>query len=349
LILRASRVSAREKRDRHLNAGAREEGMSRLLLIVGLCGAFIASTVSRGAAQDDGSVVKLVVPFAPGGFPDTIGRLVATQLSKEGRQTFVVENRPGGAGVIAAEHVAKSAPDGRTLLVADAQQWAIAPRMLKNVRYNPETDFAPVTLLGTTGNFLVISPELGVSSFPELVALIKSSPNKYNYGIPGIGSIHHLTFEVLQSRLGLKLTQIPYKGGSEVIPALLSGQVQLAIQAMPSVAALAQEGKLKILAVTMAKRSRLAPNIATLEELGVPDIDFPGAIGILAPAGTPPAIVSRLAVAMKGAVMSPAVIEKLTVYAIEPSGISPDEFKKWIDTDIKKFRTPIEAAGLGAH
>jgi tripartite-type tricarboxylate transporter receptor subunit TctC len=319
--------------------------MSRLSAVIGWCGVLAATLMGPAAAQEEG-VVKLVVPFAPGGFPDTIGRLVATQAAKELRQTFIVENRPGGAGVIAAELVARAAPDGRTLLVADAQQWAIAPAMLKSVKYNPETDFAPVTLLGTTGNFLVVGADLGVATFPQLLALIKTNPDKYFYGTPGVGTIHHLTFEVLKSRMGLKLTQVPYRGGSEVIPALLGGQVSLAIQAMPSIAALVQQGRLKTLGITMRQRSRFAPEVPTLEEQGVPDLDFPGAIGILAPAGTPPAAVSRLQAAMKKAVMSPEVVEKLAAYAIEPGGMMPEEFGAWIRADIRKFREAVEAAGL---
>jgi tripartite-type tricarboxylate transporter receptor subunit TctC len=319
--------------------------MSKFTRIACLCIAMLLPAATNAVAQDDG-VIKMVVPYAPGGFPDTISRLVATQVSADTRQTFVIENRPGGAGAIAAELVAKAAPDGRTLLVADAQQWAIAPAMLKTVRYNAETDFAPVTLLGTTGNFVVINPEIGVSDFPALVNLIKSNPGKYNYGTPGVGSIHHLTVEVLKSRLDLKLTQIPYRGGSEVIPALLSNNVQLAIQAMPSVASFVQQGKLKVLGVVMAQRSKLAPDVPTLQELGVPDMDFPGAIGVLAPAGTPPATVARLASAMKNAMNAPAVVEKLAAYAIEPSGITPEEFRQWIAADIVKFRKAVDAAGI---
>ncbi len=319
--------------------------MSRLLQTIGLCGALIASTVSPAAAQDGGTV-KLVVPFAPGGFPDTIGRLVANQLAKDTPQTFVVENRPGGAGVIAADYVAKSAPDGRTLLVADAQQWAIAPGLFKNWKLNAEKDFAAVTLLGTTGNFLVVTPDLKVANFKELVALLKANPGKYFYGTPGVGSLHHLTFEALNSKLDLKLTQVPYKGGSEVVPALLSGQVSLAIQAMPSIKALAEQGKLKVLGITMNRRLKFAPDVPTLQEQGVPDMDFPGAIGILAPAGTPPATVARLAAAMKRAVMAQPVADKLAAYMIEPSGIAPDEFRAWIRSDIKKFGDAIKAAKL---
>jgi tripartite-type tricarboxylate transporter receptor subunit TctC len=323
--------------------------MTRLLLLIAFCASLIAASTSIASAQDDRNAVRLVVPYAPGGFPDTISRLVASRLETDTGQAYVIENRPGGAGAIAAEYVANAAPDGHTLLVADAQQWAIAPAMFNNLKYDPKKDFAPVTLLGTAGNFLVVSSDLGIANFQDLVAQIKANPSKFNYGTPGVGSIHQLTFEALKARLGLKMIHVPYKGGGEVIPALLSNQVQLALQALPSITAFAEQGKLKILAVTMAERSKFRPDVPTLEELGAPDMDFPGAIGILAPAGTPPATVSRLAVAMKNALTAPPIVEKLATFAIAPSGMSPAEFKTWIDSDIVKFKAAVQDAGLEPH
>jgi tripartite-type tricarboxylate transporter receptor subunit TctC len=320
--------------------------MLHLVRFAGLTAVFIFCLTSSAAALDDTAVVKFVVPYAPGGFPDTISRLVANQLAIEGSMKFAIENRPGGAGTVAAEYVANSDPDGTTLLVADAQQWAIAPAMLKSVRYNVLRDFAPVTLLGTTFNVLVVSAALGVADFPGLVALLKANPGKYNYGTPGIGTIHHLTMEALRNRLTLKITQVPYKGGSEVIPALLAGNVQLAVQALPAVGSLSKEGRLKILAMVTAKRSALAPEIPAIEEFGVPDMDFPGAIGILAPTKTPPATIARLAKAMTAAASAPDVVAKLATYAIEPSHLTPEEFKTWIEADIAKFGKAVGSAGL---
>jgi tripartite-type tricarboxylate transporter receptor subunit TctC len=320
--------------------------MPRRLRFACLAAALLFGLASSAAALDDGAVIKLVVPYAPGGFPDTISRLVVSQMSADGSRRFVVENRPGGAGTVAAEYVANSAPDGSTLLVADAQQWAIAPAMIKGVRYNVLRDFAPVTMLGTTGNVLVVSNTLGVEDFPGLVALLKANPGKYNYGTPGVGSLHHLTLEAFKSRLGLEITQVPYKGGSEVIPALVAGHVQLAVQALPAVSSLSKEGRVKVLAMVTAKRSGLAPEVPTIEEFGVPDMDFPGAIGILAPAKTPPATIARLAKVFSAAASAPEVVAKLAIYAIEPSRLTPEEYKAWIQADIAKFGKAIEGAGL---
>lgn len=316
--------------------------LSVACLFAGLVGA--GGLPTRVAAET--AVVKFVVPYAPGGFPDTIARLVAEQVAQDTGRRFVIENRPGGAGTIAAQFVARSDPDGNTLLVADAQQWAIAPAMLKSVGYSVEKDFAPVTLLGVSGNFLVVNPALRVSDFAALATLIKAHPGKYNYGTPGVGSIHHLTLEVMASRLGLKMTNIPFRGGSEVVPALLTGTVHLGLQALPSVRSFAQDGKLTILAVASAKRSKLAPDIPAMEEFGVRDMDFPGAIGILAPAATPADRIAQWAAAMNAAITAPAVVAKLATYAIEPTVLSPSEFKAWISSDIVKFRNAVASAGL---
>jgi tripartite-type tricarboxylate transporter receptor subunit TctC len=324
--------------------------MLRLCWIACLICALALGFTAKISARADDVVVRLVVPFAPGGLPDTIARIVTAQLLADGHGKFIVENRPGGAGTVAAEYVARAAADGTTLLIADAQQWAIAPQMLNSVRYDVLRDFAPVALLGTTGNVLVVGTSLGVEDFKGLIALLKANPGKYYYGTPGVGSLHHLTVEALKNRLGLQITSVPYKGGSEVIPAILANDVQLAVQAMPSVSAFAKEGKLKILAMATAKRSKLTPEIPTMEELGVPDMDFPGAIGVLAPSGTPPETISRLAAEFGAAVTAPDVIAKFASYAIEPSPhATPDALRTLIEGDIAKYKTAIETAGLAIH
>lgn len=320
--------------------------MKRLLLIALLSCISLATASGQLAAQDDSGIVKLVVPYVPGGFPDTMGRLIAAQLTSAGKQTFVVENRPGGAGVIAAEVVAKSAPDGRTLLVADAQQWAIAPQLLKSVTYDIQRDFAPISLVATTGNFLAVNSTMPVTSLEQFITLIKAKPDAYNYGIPGVGSLHHLIFEVFLQRTGAKLTQVPFKGGGEVAVALTTGQVQAAVQALPSIAARVKEGKVRILGIVTAKRSPLAPDVPTLQELGVPGMDFPGSLGILAPARTPPEIVNRLAAALKEAVHAPAVTGKMTSLTVEPLGTSPEEFAKYIRAEYARFGDAARSANL---
>lgn len=318
--------------------------MKRLLTILWLAAICLAGVPTRLAAQDDG-IVRLIVPYLPGGYPDTVARLVANQLSMAGRQT-IVENRPGGAGVIATDVVAKAAPDGRTLLVADPQQWAVAPLLVKAVTYDIERDFVPVSSMTVVSNYIMVSSTVPVTGLAELVALIKAKPDAYNYGTPGVGSIHHLIFESFLQRIGGKVTQVPFKGGGEVAVALVSGQVQMAAQAMPAVAARVQEGKIKVIGVATTRRSPLTPSIPTLEELGVSNMDFPGELGVLAPIRTPREVITKLAAAIKQAVHAPATIEKLKVFAVEALGSSPDEFAKTIRADIAKFGEAVRVAGL---
>jgi tripartite-type tricarboxylate transporter receptor subunit TctC len=301
---------------------------------------------AAAVAQSDGGIVKLIVPYVPGGFPDTVSRIVAGQMTSEGKQTFVVENRPGGAGVIAADLVAKSAPDGRTLLVADPQQWGVARHLVKNLSFDVERDFKPVGAMAATGNYLMTSAGVEASTFKDLVALIRAKPNALNYGTPGVGSIHHLMFEAFLQRIGGKATQVPFKGGGEVAVALVNGQVQLAVQAMPAVAARVKEGKIKVFGVVLAKRSPFTPDVPTLEELGVPNMDFPAQLGLLAPAQTPGETVERLAAAMKAAVHAPSVVERLRVLAVAPVGSGPQELAATIRADIAKFGDAARAAGL---
>lgn len=319
--------------------------MRHLRTALWLAAIALAAVPSRVAAQEEGGIVKLIVPYVPGGYPDTVARLVANQLSTAGRQT-IVENRPGGAGVIAADVVAKAAPDGRTLLVADPQQWAIAPLLVKAVSYDVERDFLPVASMTVVGNYLMVNSTMPVASLADLVALIKAKPDAYNYGTPGVGSIHHLIFESFLQRIGGKVTQVPFKGGGEVAAALVTGQVQMAAQALPAVAARVKEGKIKVLGLLTSKRSPFTPDIPTVEELGVPNMDFPGELGLLAPARTPREVVMRLSAAVKEAVFSPAVVDKLKVFAVVPVGSGPEEFTRTIRADIAKFGEAAKAAGL---
>lgn len=321
--------------------------MARLPMVVLIACVCLVLGHGRLAAQSDGSgLVKLVVPYAPGGYPDTVGRLLAGQLTAASKQTYIVENRPGGAGAIAADAVAKSPPDGRTLLVADPQQWSVAPHLLKSATYDIERDFAPVTLLATTGNFLVVSASMPVAGFKDFAELVRTKPDAYNYGIPGVGSLHHLIMEVLLQRLGGRLTQIPFKGGGEVGFALANGQVQVAMQALAGIAARVKEGKVRILAVATAQRSPLAPDVPTMQELGVANMDFPGGLGILAPRQTPPEITVALARVMKEAIHAPALSDKLKALAVEPLGSPPDEFGRYIHAEFIRFGEAARSAGL---
>ncbi len=299
------------------------------------------------AAQDayPSKPVRWIVPYAAGGLPDTMARVVAQKLSEGLGQQVTIENRGGAGGIAGTEAVARAAPDGYTFLVADVGQLAINPHLYAKLPYDPGRDLAPVTLLGTANLFLVANQSVPVKDFAELVALARAKPGVLNYGSSGVGSIHHLSMEALKSALGVAIVHIPYKGTGQSIPALVSGDVALAYSAMPSIAAHAKAGRVKVLAVSTAKRSPTAPDVPTIAELGVPGYDFAPEIGLLAPAGTPPAIVARMAQEVAKALKSPEVAQRFAQLDIVPGGNSPAEYAAQIRAANEKYAQAVKVSG----
>jgi tripartite-type tricarboxylate transporter receptor subunit TctC len=289
--------------------------------------------------------VKLVVPFAPGGFPDVVARIFAQQLQTDLGQPFVVENKPGAGGAIAGEYVANSEPDGYTLLVADPQQWII-PFVYKNLRYDPIKGMAPVATIASTGIFFVVNKKLPVSNFAEFLTLVKANPGKFNYGSPGPGSLHQLTMETLKANAGIDVVHVAFKGGSQVVAALLAGDVEMGFQAMPSLTAYLGDGTLKVIAAADKKRSEIAPDVPTFAELGLPGVEFPGPLGILAPKGTPPQIIAKLAEQLKTISDMPEIRQRLRSLAIEPGGLGPSDFARIIDESAAKYEQAVKLIGL---
>jgi tripartite-type tricarboxylate transporter receptor subunit TctC len=319
------------------------------LVVFGFALTIIASPASLTAAsaQDyPNKVIKLIVGYPPGGFPDTMARLFGDQMAKLLNQTVVVENKPSAGAVIAGETVAKAAPDGYTLLVSDVQIWAIDPLIYKSLPFDPYKDLVPVSILGTTPLFLVVSSKLGVANFKELSALLKANPGKYNYSTAGIGSLHHFATEMLKAKAGFEITHVPYKGSTQILPALASGEVALGFQALSQLPTFVQQGTVNVVAVATAKRSSAMPNIPTFSELGVDEIDFPGSMGILAPKGTPSVIVDKVSAAIRAATKSPELAEKLAKLGIDAVGSTPSETAAWIKRDAEQYAKAAEFAGI---
>jgi len=289
--------------------------------------------------------VKLIVPYAPGGLPDTMARIVAQRLSESLGQQFVVDNRPSAGGIIACEMVASAAPDGYTLLVADVGQTAINPALYKKLSYNPISDFAPVSLMGKSPLFLVAHASVPASNFSELMALLKSKPGQINYGSAGIGSIHHLAMEMLKAQAGVNVIHVPYKGSGQSVPALVGGQVSLLFTALPAMAAHIKAGSVKVFAVNTPERSPQEPNIPTFAELGVPEMDLIPEIGILAPAGTPGPMVNKLSAEIAKAVRSPDTVQRFRTLGIDPVGNSPEAYAALIRADIGKYAKAVRISG----
>lgn len=306
--------------------------------------------VSPALGQDGSAyparAVRVIVPFAPGGAPDTIARALGNRLSEDLAQPFVVDNRAGAGGALAADAMAKSAPDGYTLCVCDSTQWAILPALRKELPYNPEKDFQAVSMLARAAIFLFVHSNLKVNNLGELISAAKVNPGKLNYGTPGVGSIHHLIMESLKARAGIRVEHVPYKGGGEVVPAMLSGQIGIAFQSLPSIAGQVKQGTIRNLAVALAQRSSLAPDVPTFAELGIDGMDFPGSFAVIVPAATPGSAVRKLSAAVNVALKHPSTVERLRVFAMEPAPTTPEAAAAELKQDLEKFDRAAQLAGL---
>lgn len=297
------------------------------------------------AAQDwPPRTVKIVAPFGPGSTPDIVARLVAEELQKKyPRSTFVVENRAGAGGVLGTDMVAKAAPDGTTIGVSIGGPLAINTILMSKLPYDPKKDIAAVTQLVTMPSAITVNPSLNVNSVAELVALLKKEPGKYNFGSIGNGSLSHLAMEAIGIKSGARMVHVPYPSSPAAVTALMRGDVQ--IVAMPAIAVTpqAQSGKVKILAVTLPRRSPFLPNVPTLKESGV-DVEADTWMGLIAPGGTPKTLVDRISKDVAEAVKLQTVRDKLATQLMEPVGNSPEQFRAVVDAEIARWAPIIEAA-----
>jgi tripartite-type tricarboxylate transporter receptor subunit TctC len=289
--------------------------------------------------------VKIVVPYAPGGLPDTMARVLAAKLGDSLGQQIVVENVPGAGGINGVEQVVKAQPDGYTLLVADVGQIAINPHIFSKLPYQPLKDLAPVSLIGTSPLYLVAHPSVPANSLKELVALAKAQPGKLNYGSSGIGSIHHLSSEALKAGFGIDIVHVPYKGTGQSVPALLGGQVSLLYSALPSIAGHLKDGKVKMLAISTLKRSPQTPDVPTVAESGIPGYDFVAEIGLLAPANTPREVINRLSAESAKAVKQADVVQRFATLGIDPVGSTPDAYAAINKADYEKYAKLVKTSG----
>ena len=296
-------------------------------------------------AQYPVRAIKIVVPYAAGGLPDTMTRAVTPKLGESLGQPVVVENMGGAGGISGVTEVARAQPDGYTLLVADVGQIAINPHLFTKLPYDPMKDLAPVSLIGTSPLYLVAHPTVPVNSLKDLVAYAKANPGKLNYGSSGIGSIHHLATEALKAGFGIDIVHVPYKGTGQSVPALLGGQVALLYSALPSIAGHLKDGKVKILAISSAKRSPQTPEVPTVAESGIAGYDYVAEIGMLAPAGTPREIIQRLAGETAKVVKQPDVVQRFTQLGIDAVGSTPEAYATLNKSDYEKYAKLVKASG----
>jgi tripartite-type tricarboxylate transporter receptor subunit TctC len=289
--------------------------------------------------------IRYIVPFAPGGTTDILGRLIAPKLGDALGQPVVVENRPGAAGALGAEMLAKSPADGHTVGGGTISSHAINVSLYSKLPYDPVKDFAPITMLATLPNMLVVHPSLGVSGVRELIALLKANPNKYSFGSAGNGTSQHISGELFKAMTGVSMQHIPYKGSGPMIPDLLSGTISMSFENITTGYPPAKAGRLKALAVTSAKRSSVAPEVPSLAESGLAGYDISSWQAMFAPGGTSREIVVRLYTEVAKILRDREVARKIQELGAEPGGMPPEELAALIKSDIPRLGKIVRGSG----
>ncbi|MEO8753886.1 MAG: tripartite tricarboxylate transporter substrate binding protein [Casimicrobiaceae bacterium] len=289
--------------------------------------------------------VKMIVPFPPGGSLDLAGRLIAQKLTDAWGQSVVVENRPGAGGNIGADFVAKSPPDGYTILLGALSTHAVNPSLYKSMPYDAAKDFVPITLIAVTPNVLVVNASLPVNNVKEFIAYAKANPGKLAFGSGSNGSAGHLAGELFKVETGTDAVHVPFKGGAPATQALLAGDTQFMFDNLANAMAQVKAGKLKALAVTTAQRSKLVPDLPTMAEAGLPGFDISTWYGFFAPAGTPPAIVAKWNADVTKILNSPEVRDKLMADGAEPAPNTPEQFAQMIANELTKYARIVKMSG----
>ena len=309
--------------------------------------AALCALAAQAAAQSGypNKPIKYIVVFAPGGTTDILARLIAPRLAEALGQPVVVENRPGAGGALGSELLAKSAPDGYTIGGGTISSHAINVTLYSKLAYDPVKDFAPVTMLATLPNMLIVHPSLNVGSVKELIALLKANPNKYSFGSAGNGTSQHISGELFKSLAGVSMQHIPYKGSGPMIPDLLAGTIAMSFENMTTAFPPAKSGRLRALAVTSAKRSSTAPEVPTMAEAGLPGYDISSWQAMFAPAGTPKEIVNRLHAEVAKILRMPDVVNRIQELGAEPGGMAPEELAALIKSDIPRLGKIVRDSG----
>jgi len=309
-----------------------------------------AAWASMGVAQGyPTKPIRILVGFTPGGASDITTRILGQKLTEHFGQPVIIDNRAGASGAIAARIVARSVPDGHTVLSGATSILAINPGLSANLDYDPVRDFAPVSQTVSMPQLLVVHPSVKAGTVQELIALAKARPGELNYSSSGPGSSSHLAMELLKFMAGLNLVHVPFKGSGQSMPALLAGQVQLIFDPMPTSLPHVKTGKLRALAISTARRAPAIAELPTVAESGVPGYESSLWYGVLLPAGTPPAIVARLHKAVVDILRTPEVVERFSALGADPQASTPAEFGRYIRQELAKWGKLIKAAGIRAE
>jgi len=290
--------------------------------------------------------VRFLVGWSTGGTVDSLARVLAPRLSQILKQTFIVENRPGAGGTVGTYQVAKAAPDGYTLMLADIGQLAIAPYIYKDLPYDPVKDFTPIGLAALVPLVVISnSKTTNIKTMADLVSYAKAHPGKLNYASPGIGGIHHIAMEVLKSEAGIDMVHVPYKGSGQSMPGLLGGEVQVMMSGFTMAAPYGKSGQVNLLGVTSPKRFSDAPNVPAISEF-YKGYDFTSEVGIIGPAGLSPEVVAKLSAALKTALEEPEAIGRIKMLGDIPSWLSAQDYGENIRQNLKKYKRAAELANI---
>ena len=317
------------------------------LRMIALAGLALLGAPAAACADDYPSrPIVLIVPFPPGGSTTVMARNVSDKMSVALGQQIVIENRGGAGGTIGTRSAAKTEPDGYTILLSYTGTFSIAPSLYAKAGYDPRMDFAPIGMIGAAPNVLVVHPSVPVHSIAELIAYAKASPKPLQYGSPGVGTVNHLAGEFLANATGVKLQHIPYKGNGPALADLLGGHIPMMFVPIPVAIGNVKAGNLRALAVSSAKRSGLLPDLPTLSEQGVADFDVALRYGLVAPAGTPPAIIARLNKELNAALASDDVKQRLANEGAEALPGTPEAYAADIDKEETKWSALVRKLNL---
>jgi tripartite-type tricarboxylate transporter receptor subunit TctC len=320
----------------------------RAFLAWAACATLLASGLAAAQEWQPTRPIRLIVPYGPGGSSDVIARAIAAEMGQDLGQAVIVDNKAGGQGVIAMQETARAAPDGHTIVLGHVGTLAVNPAMMSRLPYDVRKDFLPVTLLTRVPMVFAIGTKVKATTLPEFIALAKAEPGRLNYGSAGNGSAGHLAFEMLKATTGIDVTHVPYKGTGAQMTDLLAGNIDAASAGLPGFLPHVKAGKMKILAVGSAQRLAAIPEVPTEAELGHANFESSQWFGLLAPAGTPDAIVQRLNREALKALASPAVQRRLEEDSSTAAGMGPQDFAAFIATEQKRWATVVRSARLTA-
>jgi tripartite-type tricarboxylate transporter receptor subunit TctC len=320
-----------------------------LLSVAALLGAFGPIPTNAQPSAFPNRPVTLVVPVAPGGILDTVARMVAADMGKHLGQPVIVDNKPGASGNIGANHVARSPPDGYTLLVGYSMFHVGNPSMFPNLSWDPVRDFASVAMMAVSPHVVAVHPSVPAQTLQELVDLARKEPGKLNYASPGSGSVPHVGMELFKQQNTLDIMHVPYKGGGPMMQDVVGGAVQVTIATPPSLLGFVQSGRVRALAVAAKTRHPLLPNVPTTIEAGYPNFELEAWVALFAPTGTPPDVVAKITAATREALTSPAVIERARTTGMAIRYMAPPELDATVKADLQYWSKVIRDAKITAN